>query len=120
MPTAKKASTKKAPAKKPAAKNTVVKRAPALAKHEKAGRFHYSVTMHGMTVNGRTDSIAELVRSVAPVRLNTNLVLTFQLDGQEKVAEFVMNIPNARRLFVNTMAAALFEKRVRLALGDNV
>lgn len=120
MATAKKAAPKKAVSKtvvKRAKKATAKKAAPA------KGRYHYQVEMNGEVHTGSTDAIARSLEALRPDRHNTRLVARYSLkpitpNSDAKVVEYIHTIPIARRMMANTMAADIFEKRVKMALGD--
>lgn len=83
----------------------------------KEGEFGMKLTMNDTVIEGRTDTIAQTLRSAAPDRLNTRVILTITHEGSKKPFERVWNIHMAKRAFVNTMYSNLVEKQAKLYLG---
>lgn len=111
--------------KKTAAKKVIVKKAATRAPAPKTnligtkGAFALEFRFNDLVLKGKTDSPAAAIQAIKPDVLKTAFVVKAKLTkkGAKKIADFVYMVPFARRMFVNAVAAGVFEKRVKMALG---
>jgi hypothetical protein len=104
---------KKSPTKKAAPKVVVQRAAP---KPKSEGRYHLKVRFNDNNYEGKTDDPTLFMRLIAPQVLKTKIFL--KVSNGERSYEQVLGLWDGKRIFGNSIAGVIFDKQVRLRLGE--